>query len=643
MAAEAVSMSSMQAALLPLFNIFKQPDVAVGIAASMIATALIILVWFCIKHMVPMLRTLRRVKKQLRAIPDHDAFNNDFARIDEVITGERMLKHGWEEFKETLILPQPNESGAIRNTARPSAYLNVGSVASELNLSFYQAIPNYFVGVGLLFTFLGLVAAIYFASEGVAGDVKQAKESLGNLLTAATFKFATSIAGLGSSILLSFLVKLLTLRVQLYFDRLCELLEQRMTSVTSEWLAVQQVEELKKQTVQLERFNTDFAVEVAKALELRLNDSLGSVIGKAVEPMVSAIDGMAKNFSEVNQDAMHQMVGEFKSSIQGAAGTEMTALAQTLSNLQETLGTMISGLGQSGGSFGDRIEKSAERLENLIGGAARSMETSVAESASRLEKILDGASQSLRTDAEKVSDELGTAIAAIAKQFQGGLTDAASQWSGQLSASAEGVKGAVDRAGETLAMRVDEATQRFGDVVVPFAAQIKGLESTLHALDGRMKAQIDGFDGSVGRLREVMTGLDQSLGHLREAGAPIAQTAERFSRAAQQIEATSQAVKLAHGQLSEVATTIRDGAQLVQQSWENYRQRFEKVDEDLSAAFGRIQQGTDAYHGRVVEYVQKIDDHFGKSLNLLRGGIEELKDTVEELAEAADKMARAGV
>jgi hypothetical protein len=238
----------------------------------MLAVALCFLLWFIIKHMAPMLRALRRVKKQLRAIPDHDAFNNDFIRIDEAITQERLLKHGWEEFKETLILPQPGEPGPIRNTARPSAYLNVGSVASELNLSLYQAIPNYFVGIGLLFTFLGLVAAIYFASEGVAGDVKQAKESLGNLLNAATFKFATSIAGLGSSIVLSFFVRLLTLRVQLYFDRLCELLEQRMTSVTPEWLAFQQVDELKKQTIQLERFNTDFAVEVAKALETRLSD-----------------------------------------------------------------------------------------------------------------------------------------------------------------------------------------------------------------------------------------------------------------------------------------------------------------------------------------------------------------------------------
>jgi methyl-accepting chemotaxis protein len=132
------------------------------------------------------------------------------------------------------------------------------------------------------------------------------------------------------------------------------------------------------------------------------------------------------------------------------------------------------------------------------------------------------------------------------------------------------------------------------------------------------------------------------LNHIREAGAPIAQTAEKFSLAAQKIETTAQAVKQSHDQLTEVARTILDGAQLVQKSWDSYRQRFEKVDADLSAIFDQIQEGTDAYHQRVSEYVQKIDEHFTGSLKLLGGGIEELKEAVEELTESTDRMARGG-
>lgn len=635
--------SHAQAFLVPLFDIFKVPDVAIALAGGMIVLALLLLLWFLLLKIWPVRRSLGRAAKSLRGIANHDAFISEFATVDDAMTAEPLLEHGWSEFRKTLIMPLPGESVPIRNTARPSDYLNIDSVSSELSLPGYQALPNYFVGVGLLFTFLGLVAAIYFASQGVAGDVAQAKESLGNLLTAATFKFSTSIAGLLSSIILSIFIKGAALWIQGDFVTLCKLVEKRVEFVTPESLAAEQIRELKKQSLQLERFNTDFAVEVARALEDRFNASLGPVINEAMAPMREAIDGMARNFGDINQSAMKDMVGEFTTSLRGAAGTEMDALAQTLEGLKTTLQSMITGVGQSGGDFGSRIDQAAGRLEDMISGAASLMETSVAESASRLEKILGGASESLRGDAEKVSAELSGAISGIARDFQGGLAAAATQWNGSLTSSAEGLQSAVDRAGESLAGRVDDATQKFGDVVAPFAAEIKGLERTLHVLDGRLKAQLDGFDGSLAGFRDVIGSMGQSLTHIHEAGAPIAQTAERFGRAAQQIEATSQAVKQSHDQLSEVARTIRDGAKLVQDSWESYRQRFENVDSDLTATFARIQEGTTAYHQRVSEYVVEIDKHFTGALKMLGAGIDDLGETVEELSEAADRMSRAKV
>lgn len=634
---------NLQQSLLPLFELFKDPNIVIFLAGAMLALALVILIWFSAKYMFPMLLTLRRVKKQLRTIPNHDAFNTDFTRIDEVISSERFLKHGWDEFKETLIMPAPDKPEPIQNTVRPSVYLNVDSVAGELQLPFYQAIPNYFVGFGLLFTFLGLVAAIYFASQGVAGDIQQAKSSLGDLLNAATFKFTTSIAGLFSSIVLSFFIRVLVLKVQLYFDRFCQLLEERLIFITPEFLAAQQLAELQKQTVQLERFNTDFAVEVAKSLETRLNQSLGTVIGNAIEPMATAIDGMAKNIGEVNQDAMEQMVGEFKSSMQGAAGSEMNALVQTLTSLQDTLQATISGMGQSSGSFGNRLEKAAVHLENIISGASNLMKNSVAESASQLEKVLGDASQAIRTDSEKASEELRSAISEITKEFQDGFRKASIHWNEDLLASADGVKEVVDSAGETLAGRVNGAAQQLDEVVTPFATRIKDLDGTLNTLDGRLKAQLDGFDGSVTLLMELMENMGQSMVRLRDAGTPIAETAGKFSSAAEQIEATAQEVKQTQSHLSDLADSIRDSAKTVQQSWNSYRERFEKVDDDLSEAFSRIQQGTDAYHGRIIEYVQKVDEHFKESLNLLGGGIEQLKDTVDDLTDSADRIARKAV
>ena len=77
-------------------------------------------------------------------------------------------------------------------------------------LKIISALPGYFVGIGLVTTFLGLVAALYFAAQGMkSGNYEDARLSLMHLLSAASFKFTTSIAGVASSLCLSFLYKFL--------------------------------------------------------------------------------------------------------------------------------------------------------------------------------------------------------------------------------------------------------------------------------------------------------------------------------------------------------------------------------------------------------------------------------------------------
>lgn len=73
-----------------------------------------------------------------------------------------------------------------------------------ISLATYRDMPDFFVGVGLVLTFCGLVAGLYFASRGLLNaDLAVAKDSLTRLLQASTFKFMTSIAGVSGSLFLS--------------------------------------------------------------------------------------------------------------------------------------------------------------------------------------------------------------------------------------------------------------------------------------------------------------------------------------------------------------------------------------------------------------------------------------------------------
>ncbi len=80
----------------------------------------------------------------------------------------------------------------------PSRYFDIKSLQlAGLRLRMFLGLPNDFVGIGLVFTFLGLVAGLYFASQSMMSpDIGAARDALVLLLHAATFKFLTSITGI---------------------------------------------------------------------------------------------------------------------------------------------------------------------------------------------------------------------------------------------------------------------------------------------------------------------------------------------------------------------------------------------------------------------------------------------------------------
>jgi hypothetical protein len=149
-------------------------------------------------------------------------------------------------------------------------------------------VPNYLVGLGLLFTFAGLVAALYFASAGVAAaSIQEAQDALRHLLAAATFKFMTSIAGLGASIVYSSREKTQLYRLGHRIDALCTALEQRLVPVTPEYLGTVQLAEMRNQSLLLRRLGRHLHVTIPDTVEERL----ASELLDAIAPMR---DGFAR-------------------------------------------------------------------------------------------------------------------------------------------------------------------------------------------------------------------------------------------------------------------------------------------------------------------------------------------------------------
>jgi hypothetical protein len=162
-------LSAARDGLVPIFELFRDERVAIALAILLIILATGSATWFWFRHMRPWLRTLKQAQGRIVSTVDPRDFFERFGEVDTFLGRNRRLAHSWTEFKETLIVPdEMARRRLILNTARPQAYFNIPAARyAGLPLPAYLALPNIFVGLGLLFTFVGLVAALHFAAQGV--------------------------------------------------------------------------------------------------------------------------------------------------------------------------------------------------------------------------------------------------------------------------------------------------------------------------------------------------------------------------------------------------------------------------------------------------------------------------------------------
>lgn len=192
---------------------FGSPATAVLLAGGLVLAGILIVLWFVLLKVRPMLSRLDRLASDCARAPVQ------FGRgegIDRVL-GPSFLGPDWRAWRTA------SDSGV-----RPSAYITLASLErSGLRLGLMQAMPNYFVGLGLVMTFLGLIAGLWFASQGMrTADMTEARTALVHLLNSATFKFLTSVAGISMSLIVSLIFRMSVQSLSLRLTLLCDRIEE---------------------------------------------------------------------------------------------------------------------------------------------------------------------------------------------------------------------------------------------------------------------------------------------------------------------------------------------------------------------------------------------------------------------------------
>jgi methyl-accepting chemotaxis protein len=608
-------------------------------------------------------------------------FAENYEAISPKIAADRVLGSRWREYTESLVLPQESNR-PIRATTRAGTWFDTGLLrvpAIGVDARYHAALPNLLVGAGLLFTFLGLAAALGTAG-GIIGGVDQAgrNNALRVLLDTASFKFITSLIGLLLSILYALYRKRSLKRIERALDGFLTVLETRVPLLTPAALQQEANELLKRQSVQLETFSTDLAVNLGSAFDSAFNERLGEHIA----PLTNAMQRLADGMGSKNENALKAMVDSFVQGLQGGTGDRMQDVAKSLEGLSLRLEGLQTGLGdaavrmaQSADAMASRMGEGAEaalsRITDQIGGiadglrnivdqtsaagttAGRDMSERIEAAAKMFEEAARGISESMTTaargmeasigeQATQSSARLSTQLEAVVEELRllaensrATGTEAFATLAQRLSAAAATFESTASRvAGElgdaatntskTWAQEAEQSALRIAGASESLAGRVSDISAATDAMVDKMTDLQRATQDAVTPLAATATEIKLAGQAARNAVEPLNQVAQIIGRSVEQIAGIAQRLDTTHAAAGRLIESLAAASQ-----------RFEGIDQELSKTLVALQNGLQGFTREVQGFVVGTDENLARAATQLGNLVKSLQDTLEEYAPRA--------
>jgi hypothetical protein len=226
-----------------LIALFSTKGAALAIACLILLAAVFILVTVYFTRVAPLTRAL------FSSVADFPSVVNlsDLSEVDALMIrpgkARWRLRHAWQAYRSGFVM---SPDGHLRSGV--PAWEVFADVSPETQVLGWWS--NLFVAIGLIMTFLGVVAALSEATSvlGTSSDPNVMQAALSGLLTITATKFWTSIAGVAASVLMRVYERRWTARVARLVDDLCIRIDQRIPPMTISILAGEQLAQIRAQT-----------------------------------------------------------------------------------------------------------------------------------------------------------------------------------------------------------------------------------------------------------------------------------------------------------------------------------------------------------------------------------------------------------
>lgn len=543
----------------------------------------------------PVSGSIHNALKQTNATPKNKLeFPEYYYELREWMNEDKYLKDSWREFEETLLLPGEDFDGdkeVIMNTHLPAVYFNQKNLLlPNINLRYYNALPNILTGLGIVGTFIGLTVGISLAAPGLnSNDIKDAKEALNTLLDGASLAFITSIVGLLTSLVFSAYEKRYIHLFNSTCQKLNSALDARVEYFSAERLASKNLAESQKQSLALQTFANDLAV------------SLGQVIEQHVtQPMISAIDELRTDQKSASDETVSKVMGEFADKIAGAAGEEMKAFASTIKTMSDSLESQVESLTKGQ----DEMQKAAQ---NAVSG----MSTAMAEGSEKINEGIDEAVNSLLNSVEisinSVTQQLDDASQKLASNLQQGLeqfdnillklTDTASHYQ------------AMTDANKTLYSDISESIRVIGELSEKANQTNLDFQRTAETFQN----YIQSLNNTSANLADSTSSVDSTLSTLRDVQEQMTQVWNEYEE-----------------RFSDLDTTLENLFRNVSSGLERYASQTDDYILGLDKHASEVVQSLAAATKEIADAIESLEDNLDRKTDIFESSITSISNAAEE-------------
>lgn len=547
-----------------LLEPFRAPAFGPTLATYLLAFASIVFLTFlcfAVPQAVKLRGAINMIKKRSARGDEHDrraSFRSEYDRIDQALSNNHAVSRVWQEFRKTI---SPSDAGApevVWGSARPQIFFTPRSLLVQYD--FVRSLPNIFVGLGLLGTFIGLIAALTFSTESLtaASNQDEIKKALSELLTTAAAKFYISAAGLVASLSLSLLIRLTLKYLHSLVHKINEALQQRLLFLSEQDINQKQLLVQRESLTELRLFNTNIAMKIGDAVRNAVeasNDTLTAKLSEIANSFATLIDASGEGASRAVGDAMK---GALEASLQQASDAISDVAAQ-LKELPDRLSAATSSIAEAGNAAAQQQERLAEDLRQ----AAKS--------------ILSEAGTQIATNLSQGTREVMRDLQATGAAF-----------------------------GDSAA-RIEGFLARFSDKGEDYIRTLSSLAEHNSAVEGKLSAITSQISAAADGVTRAGAAVDGNLVRLLEGISDVSRLLAETNRAAQE---------------SQMA--IRQTVEALQKQMSLHLDRFNNVDERLATVFTAISSHLELQSKQMGEQLTTMDQALASAVNQFEQLIEDL-------------------